>query len=237
MKSHPVRLVALLLALAPLAASQTGATPTKPESKPQTAPEAKPVTPPASDAQPSVPVTGLTTENAPRIESALKAYTSTSYKCEACSDTAFEAGMCCEKPTKAVTGTALRSVKVDPTSSMVIFAISPGYGVRLTELDRILKKEGVTVQRDKLKLSNDTTITVAGVADQAAADEVRKAINDAKLFDQIDVRTPAGKKEAVIVIRRAGSSPTTEARVKETLAKANPTFVVADVIWMSTPQS
>ena len=240
-KSHSIRLIALLLALAPFAASQTGTTPAKPESKPQTTPAtpAKPVTTPAATAEstPSVPVTGLTAENSAKVESALKAHTSTIYKCESCSKVALESGMCCEKPTKAVTGPALKSVKVDAATSTVSFTLAPGYAVRLTEIEKAIKPEGVTVQHDRLKLTNDTSITVVGVADQAAADELRKAINDAKLFEQIDIKTPAGKREASIVIKRAGTGATTEAKVKETLAKANPGFVVSDVVWMSPAQS
>jgi hypothetical protein len=242
-KSHPVRLFALLLALAPLAASQTGTTPApaKPESKPQTTPATKPATTPApaaaTETMPSVPVTGLTAENSPKVESALKAHTSTIYKCETCSKAYLESGMCCEKPTKAVTGPAMKSVKVDAATSTVSFNLSPGYAVRLTEIEKLLKPEGVTVQHDRLKLTNDTTITIVGVADQAAADELRKALNDAKLFEQIDIKTPTGKREANVIVRRAGIGAPTEAKLKETLAKANPSFVVSDVVWSSPAQS
>ncbi|OJS17830.1 hypothetical protein BK403_28005 [Escherichia coli] len=233
MKTRIIRSLTAMALLAPIALAQTGTTkPAEPAKTPtpaapaQTAPAAT-----TTSASPQVPVTGLTAENSEKVTKALKDYTNAVYKCASCSEVSYEAGQCCGKEKTSQTGAAFATVKADPTASTISFTVAPTHEIKLSEIERILTSNGVKVSRDKLSYGPSSQIVIANVADQAAADVIKKALVDAKVFEQIDIKVPAGHKEAHITVVKAGSSAATEARVKETLAKANPTASVTDVAW------
>jgi hypothetical protein len=234
MSTRLVRSLTAMALLAPIALAQTGGT-TPPAPAPKNAPAATPKAAPAPQAamtaSPSVPVTGVTADNADKVTKALKDYSNTVWKCMSCSEITHEAGTCCGKEKTAQTGTAFATVKIDPATSMLTFTVAPSHEVKLSEIERLLSANNIKVARDKLAFGTSTELVISPVADQAAADAIKKALIDAKVFEQIDVTVPAGHKEAHLVVLKAGASAPTEARVKETLAKANATASLADVAW------
>jgi hypothetical protein len=244
MSTRLVRSLTAMALLAPLALAQTGGTTPKPESKPESKPAAKPAAPapqaapaPAASTSPQVPVTGLTAENSEKVTKALKDYSNSVYKCMSCSQVTSEAGQCCGKEKTAETGAAFATVKADATGSMVSFTVAPTHEIKLSEIERILTANGVKVSRDKLSIGANAHLVISNVADQQAADVIKKALIDAKLFEQVEVEVTAGHKEAHVTVLKPGTSAPTEARVKETLAKANSAASLADVAWSAPARS
>ena len=234
MSTRLVRSLTAMALLAPIALAQTGGTTPAPPPKnapAAPAPKAAPAPQAATMASPSVPVTGVTADNAEKVTKALKDYSNTVWKCGSCSEVTHEAGQCCGKEKTAQTGMAFATVKVDPATSMVVFTVAPSHEIKLSEIERLLTANSIKVARDKMAFGNSTELVISPVADQAAADAIKKALIDAKVFEQIDIQVPAGHKEAHLVVLKAGASAPTEARVKETLAKANAAASLADVSW------
>ena len=233
MSTRLVRSLTAMALLAPIALAQTGGTTPTPAPKnapAAPAPKAAPA-PQASMASPSVPVTGVTADNAEKVTKALKDYSNTVWQCMSCKEMTHEAGTCCGKEKTAQTGTAFATVKIDPATSMPTFTVAPSHEVKLSEIERLLSANNIKVARDKMAFGTSTELVISPVADQAAADAIKKALIDAKVFEQIDIQVPAGHKEAHLVVLKAGASAPTEARVKETLAKANASASLADVAW------
>src|SRR5258708_19504552 len=106
----------------------------------------------------------------------------------------------------AETGTAFATVKIDPATSMLTFTVSPAHEIKLSEIERLLTANSVKVARDKMAFGNSTELVISPVADQAAADAIKKALIDAKVFEQIDITVPAGHKQAHLVVPHAGAS-------------------------------
>lgn len=242
MSTRLFRSLTAVALLAPIALAQTGGTTPTPAPKPAPAPQNAPAaTPPkaapapqaatTAAASPSVPVTGVTADNADKVTKALKDYSNTVWKCMSCSKMTHEAGECCGKETTAQTGMAFATVKIDPATSMLTFTVAPAHEIKLSEIERLLTANNIKVARDKMSFGTSTELVISPVADQAAADAIKKALIDAKVFEQIDIQVPAGHKEAHLVVLKAGASAPTEARVKETLAKANSSASLADVAW------
>jgi hypothetical protein len=235
MSTRLVRSLTAMALLAPLALAQTGGDTPAPAAKPPApAPQAAPA---PSLTAPQVPVTGLTAENAPKVTKALQDYANNVYKCGACSDMSAHAGKCCGKEMTSSSGAAFAMVKADPTSSAVTFTVAPSHEIKLSEIERILTANSVKVARDKLSIGTNAQLVIANVADQQAADVIKKALIDAKLFDQIEAEIPAGQKEAHFTVLKSGTSAPTEARVKETLAKANSAASLADIAWTAPAKS
>jgi hypothetical protein len=240
MSTRLVRSLTAMALLAPIALAQNGGTTPTPAPKPAPAPQTAPAaTPPkaapapqaAMTASPSVPVTGVTADNADKVTKALKDYSNTVWKCGSCGEMTHEAGQCCGKEKTAQTGMAFATVKIDPATSMLVFTVAPAHEIKLSEIERLLTANNIKVARDKMAFGTSTELVISPVADQAAADAIKKALIDAKVFEQIDIQVPAGHKEAHLVVLKAGASAPTEARVKETLAKANSSASLADVAW------
>ena len=234
MSTRLVRSLTAMALLAPIALAQSGSTTPAPAPKnapAAPAPKAAPAPQATTAASPSLPVTGLTADNAEKVTKALKDYSNTVWKCMSCSEITHEAGTCCGKEKTAQTGMAFATVKIDPATSMLTFTVAPAHEIKLSEIERLLTANSVKVARDKMSFGNSTELVISPVADQAAADAIKKALIDAKVFEQIDIQVPAGHKEAHLVVLKAGASAPTEARVKETLAKANSAASLADVAW------
>jgi hypothetical protein len=234
MSTRLVRSLTAMALLAPIALAQTGGDTPAPAAKP---PAPAPQAAPAASATPQVPVTGLTAENASKVTKALQDYANNVYKCEACSDMSAHAGKCCGKEMTGKSGAAFATVKADPTASAVTFTVAPSHEIKLSEIERILTANSVKVARDKLSFGTNSQLVIANVADQQAADVIKKALIDAKLFEQIDIEVPEGQKEATITVLKSGTSAPTEARVKETLAKANSAASLADIAWTAPAKS
>jgi hypothetical protein len=227
--------VVALALLAPIALCQNGAKPAAPAAKPA-APAAKPAAAaptamPATSSMLHLPVTGLTADNADKVKSALQAATNTDYVCSHCKNVDAEAGQHCGKDREAVNGTAMAEVSVDAKAGTVSFAVPAGRMLKLSDVEKVLKAQGVAVAGDKFQIGSDATLLVSGVADAAGGETLKKALADAKLGDQVDVDLSGGRKEAKVTIRKAGMTPATQTRLKDAIGKANSAFAVSDVIW------
>ena len=225
--------LAAVVLLAPLTLSQDKPSTDKPAAKPMPAEKS------ASTATSTlhVPVTGLTADNAEKVKEALVTATNTNYVCEHCQKPDTESGVCCGKEKATETGTAFANVGVDAKTSMVSFSVPANRALRLSDVEKALKANNLTIQPDKLQIGTDATVVVKGVADSAGGDAVKKALTDAKLADQAEVVTNPTSKEAKLTIRKSGMTAATQARLKEAITKANASYSVADIVWCGPTKS
>jgi hypothetical protein len=223
--------LAALALLAPLALAQDKPAETRPM------PADKPAAHATQPGTLHIPVSGLTAENADKLQTALASATNTVYVCEGCKHVDAATGACCGKDMKAETGTAFANVHVDSKASTIDFSVPANRALRLSDLEKTLKANSVTIQSDKLQIGTDATVLVKGVTDAAAGDAVEKAITDAKLAEQAEVVTSPNAKEARLTIRKSGMTAATQAKLKEAIAKANSSYTVADIIWSGPTKS
>ncbi len=182
---------------------------------------------------PAIPVTGLTTDTTAKVETALKDLTSSYWECESCMELSGESGTCCGTAKATKSGKVFCAAKADATASTINVTLVAGREVKLSDIERALSAQSVKVQRDKLTLGAETCLVIGNVADQKAADELAKALTEAKVFEKIEAKVPAGRREASLYVKKAGSSAPTEAKVREALVKANPTATIADIAWVA----
>ena len=228
--------LAAIVLLAPLALAQEKPAPDKPaQTKPM--PAEKHSEHNAMGSTLHVPVSGLTAENAEKVKTALTSATNTVYVCEHCKQMDSETGMCCGKDRKAETGTAFADVHVDAKTSMIDFSVPANRALRLSDVEKTLKANNVTILSDKLQIGSDATVLVKGVTDAAGGDAVKKALTDAKLAETADVVTSPNSKEAKLTIRKSGMTAATQSKLKEAIAKANASYSVADIVWCGPTKS
>ena len=229
--------LAAVALFAPLTLAQDKPATDKPaQTKPAPAPSEKPAQPSMTSTL-HVPVSGLTAENAEKVKTALASATNTVYVCDMCKKVDAETGMCCGKDRTAETGTAFADVNVDSKTSMVSFSVPANRAVKLSDVEKTLKSNGVSVLPDKLQIGSDATVLVKGVTDAAGGDAVKKALTEAKLAEQADVVTSPNSKEAKLTIRKSGMTAATQSKLKEAITKANSSYSVADVVWCGPTKS
>lgn len=202
--------------------------------------KAKPV--PASAATPlviskvkvelEVPVTGLTLENAPKVESALEGLQAVLYDCSACAANFEKAGSCpaCTSALQPEPHPILETVTVSPEQNKVMIATQSGMQVRLSDIERSLGTASVKIDDRRMALMGNSTLVVAGVANAEQAKAIQKALEDAKLFQKVSATAQGGLGMIEVT---AGTTGSTRARVDAVLVKVASAHKLQDVIWNS----
>jgi hypothetical protein len=114
---------------------------------------------------------------------------------------------------------------------MLTFTVAPAHEIKLSEIERLLTANNIKVARDKMAFGTSTEPGHLARGRPGRGGRHQEGADRRQVFEQIDIQVPAGRKEAHLVVLKAGASAPTEARVKETLAKANSSASLADVAW------
>ena len=224
-----------LVCLAPLVAAQDKGT-DKPADKPAVqAEKAKPV-PASAPAQQkvSLSVTGLTAENAEKVQSNLAALSHPVWTCTGCKVTADEKGQCaqCKKDLTASPQPSLANVRADAAGGTITAMLNPGAMVKLSEVERALGGASVTLDPAKLILAGHTKLVVQGPGDAASAKKLEEGLKTAKIFESVTIEHAADAREYVIVTQAASNAPTKAAAASAITRAGGDTFKLVDVIWV-----
>jgi len=222
----------VLLLLGPLAAAQ-GTKKTEPASAPAKPAATAPAKPVTSTAEPKtrleLHVKGLTSENLDKVRGGLSALTYSAYTCDHCQFQASEPGKCpkCSAELKPEKRPMFSSVMPTPGDSTITLVLAPNHVTRLSEIERALRVDSVSVDEAALPIAGQAELVLrGGKAESLSA--VEKALQDAKLFDELHARWDPGHDE-IRVTARAGATPPTRGRVESAIGALK--LEIKDVVW------
>lgn len=182
----------------------------------------------------SIPLTGVTADNAAKITAAVQAimHTSVNWKCASCAMTQEAKGQCptCKKDLaeNKVTSKAAKDVKLDPAKGTMSIALAPGQTMDSAELARTLTAQSVTLNERQLAVTAYSKLYIA--APEGAKDAVKKALVDTKLFTGVAVHFNDTKKSYVALIEGVSGSPT-YGDTATALEKAGQEYHLSGIAW------
>jgi hypothetical protein len=171
-------------------------------------------------------VTGLTKDNMSKVKDGLTALTYPAFTCAACQVEKSMAGKCpkCSGDLKAEKKPMFTSVATTDTNVALTFA--PSHRMKLSEIESALRTDSVTVDESAVPIPGPAELVLkGGTADNVAS--IQKALEDAKLFDEVHAMWDAGSSE-IHVTARGTNSPT---RGKVEAAVQSLKVHVSDVIY------
>lgn len=224
----PALLIPVALALLTgTLASQKEAAP-KQEVKP--VPAAAPLVMAQAKCDLTLPVVGLTADNAAKSKATLEAMQVELFACAECKAEFAKAGDCpkCKKPLTASKMAVLGMVTTDVARGLIKVQTKEGMELQLSKLERTLRADALTIDDAKLMIPGHATLLVSGATTPEQAASIQAALIDAKLFQSVQAQaTPAGVRIHV----SAGTTPPTLARTREVVTKVMASFKLGDVIW------
>jgi len=237
MKFGKVKQIALALVVSSgFVAAQTSnppkqETPPKQEEKAKPVPAASPVVMSKAKAEVEVPVTGLTAENAPKVETALEGLQVKLYDCAGCKAHFEKEGSCpvCKTGLQVASQPVIEQATVAADQGKIKIVTKEGMQLRLSDIERALGANSVKIDNSKMTIPGNAVIVVAGVGNDEQAKAIQKSLEDSKLFQRVKV-TPATDGTGLVEVT-AGTAATSRAKVEESIAKVAPAHKVQDVIW------
>jgi hypothetical protein len=208
----------------------------KPAYKPQDKPAGSPVdaSVPTPRAPMSIPLAGVTEDNAARVETALRAILRTSYECKACGTSQPIKGQCpkCNAELAATTAAAIKEVEVDAAKGSMLVTLQPGQQVALTEIERTLGADGVKVDRSMLAIPSFARLQIAATGDPKTVEKaIEKALVGSKLFGAARVRHDEALASFAVTVERP-DAVATHGEAVEALAKVSKDMRLTDVAWI-----
>lgn len=182
------------------------------------------------EARLSLPVMGLTAENAEQIKSSLSALKVQVYDCDQCKAKFAKAGDCpsCKVPLTAADEVVLKSISLDPTKHEIVVTTEPGMELRLAQVEHALRSKDVKIDGSKLMLSGDATLHVSGASSAEQAQAIQAALVESKLFKGVRAMAHGN---GIMIRVMAAATPPTRAQVQDVLTKANAEYKLRNVIW------
>jgi hypothetical protein len=180
----------------------------------------------------SIPLKGLTKDNAAKAEAALVKLDRNGFRCTTCDYFAKAAGECPGCKTALVVdraGPLLKDVKIDATKNVVMFGIAGSHGARLSEIEAALTPISIEVDRKLLPITPFTKLTITGVDSEEAAQALEKALEDAKHYESIKTDVNLEHKMAILFVGSAKTHPTLDG-ITKTIEKAG-SFKIAGISW------
>jgi hypothetical protein len=204
----------------------------KPQDKPEAGKPAEAGAKKSGAAAPmSIPLTGVTAANAAQVESALESLKSPVYRCAACNTAQRNKGTCstCKKElVEDKNATVVREVSIEPTKGTLQFALAPGQELRMSELDRALKAQSVSINSSQLAVPSYTRLYFSAPAESKDAQAaIQKALEDSKLFTKVVVKQDE-KKNLVAMVEGGQAN---YGQVASAIEKGAKDVKLTDVAW------
>lgn len=224
---------------APLFAQDKGTDKPAPTQKPVAERDTGKPTPASATAQKfSVPVTGLTAENAEKIQTSLAALSHTAWACPDCKMSQETKGKCTSCNVDLVSGShkCLSNVKVDAAGGMVNATLNPGAMLKLSELERALGGASVKLDPAKLTLSGNTQLHIQGPGSAADAKKFEEGMKTAKIFESMEIKHEGDSRDYVITTQASANAPTKAAVASAITRAGGEGFKLVDVVWVGPKQ-
>lgn len=177
-------------------------------------------------------VSGLTPENAAKVESALEQVSLTEYECPECGDVRATAGECkaCETELEESSRPVFKEVMPSAEKSAIAFQMAPDAHVRLSWIEKALRGNSVQVPREKLTLTPPAILVFADGTREGVA-LLQTAFREAKMTD---AQVSLDPKTQEIHVRFKQTAPTWTS-VAELGSKLAQPLRLTDVIWGKVP--
>lgn len=180
----------------------------------------------------SIPVTGLTAENAEPLKAALEAISISAYVCPKCHQAAPNAGACQACDTVRIEHHAPLVKDATPDVAAHAIAIAPT-GLRplpLSDISRALDTKGARVDQATLTVPGPALLVISGGKGEEDAQAVVQALDGAKLYEK--VRAGFDEESGEIRVRVAGEARAPRrSAIEQALAKVPGAMRLTDVAW------
>lgn len=185
----------------------------------------------------SIPLTGLSAENAEKVHAALGELAYTAWSCPDCKMTQDLKGQCthCKKELTALALKCLAEIKADAAGGLVTANLNMGTQVKLSDIEHALAGASVKLDAAKLTLSGTTQLLVQGPGSADAAKKFEQSLKTAKLFETMEIKHAVDSRDYVISAR-IGTTATTQAALVSAIAHAGEGFKLVDVVWIAPKQ-
>lgn len=182
----------------------------------------------------SLPVTGLTADNAEKVQTALAALAHTAWTCPGCKATQDARGQCaaCKVDLVSESHKSLGSVKADAAGGTISAVLNPGTRLKLSEVERALGGASVKLEGAKLTVIGNTQLLVQGPGTAEAAQKFEQGLKSARLFESVEIEHEADSRDYVVTTRAGADAPTHAALVSAIARAGGEGFKLVDVIWV-----
>ena len=154
---------------------------------------------PSARAPLSIPLSGLTKDNASKVKAAIEKISHTSYKCSSCSTTKKEKGQCCNMEMKAEQHTVAANVVTKPDGETISLTINEGERLSLTEVERALSASGARVERNEIPIANFVQLTFKGPKNKEDAGHLEESLKEVDIFKTFDFEFDEGSKNVIVL--------------------------------------
>ncbi len=185
---------------------------------------------PSARAPLSIPLSGLTKDNASEVKAAIEKISHTSYKCSSCNTTKKEKGQCCNMEMKAEQHTVAANVVTQPDGETISLTINEGERLSLSEIERALGASGASVERNEIPIANFVQLTFKGPKNKEDARRLEESLSD--IFKTFDFEFDEDSKN-VLVLSTTEAQDATYGKVAQVLEKADGTPRLTDVTWVA----
>jgi len=155
-------------------------------------------------------VAGLTKDNAPAVKTALTALSVSVYVCDACKVEQMKAGTCskCSAQLTMAKKPIFSSVAPSPDDSSLALSLVQRRPTHLTEIETVLKKSSVTIDRAKMPLPGTLTFVASGGTPEKMS-AVKTALAATAQFEDIQASlNPTNAEMHFTTKAKTSSSPT-----------------------------
>lgn len=181
----------------------------------------------------TLPVTGLSAENSAKVQADLNAMQCTYYECPDCGHVQGTAGECkgCKVALESKTGAIFEKVAAHDDKGTIDLHLTKGGEVRLTQMEKALRDDGVQIQREKIALEPRAILVFEGGTSKEDATALQEALRKDKHSKAIAFYQPRTKE--IRVMMHGGEVDWSQlTKLGSGLAKP---LRLTDVIWGSMP--
>jgi hypothetical protein len=224
------KLTAVLLPLVLMASPVLGLQ-DKPAQQKQTAPASYSST----KVEFTLAVTGLTKENASKIQGALDKLSMKGYACPHCGSHRASPGEClgCETELVERESANFQNLKPAPDKGTVAFRLEPNAQVKLTQIEKALRDHSIKIDRAKSDFGKSATFVFQGGTSADDATHLKEAFKTAKLGNAV-ASVDSKSKDIHVQVKEGTPDWAAISKVGETLSTP---LRLTDVIWGLTPKT
>jgi hypothetical protein len=155
------------------------------------------------------------------------------YECTECTFTQRAKGTCpdCELALEATQLPIVSKADIDVPAKTLTIGLEQQRGLKLSELERALKKSGAKLDRSAIRVASFTQLVIKGETSKEAAAELEKALGAAKLFATFTVGLQEDGKAIRLFVTDAGPNPPTLAALSGAVDQVTPKLRLDDLLW------
>lgn len=184
----------------------------------------------------SIPLTGVTADNASKAQAAIQAVAHPLWKCATCGHTQDDKGACPKCKTDLTLDKAgapvLKTVAVDGASGAMQLTLDKGQNLHLDEIERALKPLSITVNTRQLVVPSFSRLFVSAPVDPKEGEAaIERALAGSKLFTGANAHFNDHRKQFAVLVQSAGTATFGDAAAA--VEKCGKDYKLVDVAWIA----